>query len=98
MDKPDTILVKTDEDKITRGRDSIKELKVEVLAENMNIFLFQVQSLLEKTPEELGKFYFDEITITAEVSANGKLVLLGSGVEAAAKGSLQFKFKRKINK
>jgi hypothetical protein len=89
----DAITVRVAEATVTRGRGT-QELKVEVLAENMNIFLTHVEGMLAKAPDKVGKFQFDEITISAEISANGKFILLGSGVEAAAKGSLQFKFKR----
>lgn len=93
MEELDTILVKTGDTTITRGRGA-QELKVEVLAQNMNIFLSQIEHVLAKSPDQVGKFQFDEITLSVEISANGKLVLLGTGLEAAAKGALQFKFKR----
>jgi hypothetical protein len=93
MNDKDTILVSTTDTTVRRGL-APQELKVEVLAENVNLFLTQVEGILEKSPEEVGKFKLSEITVSAEVSANGKLVLMGSGVEAAAKGGLAFKFER----
>ncbi|MET0645715.1 MAG: hypothetical protein ABW208_03785 [Pyrinomonadaceae bacterium] len=93
MEEQDSILVKVGDSVVTRGRGA-QELKVEVLAQNMNIFLGQLERVLEKSPDQVGKFQFDEITVSVEISANGKLILLGTGVEAAAKGALQFKFKR----
>ncbi len=90
-----TILVRTTDTTIRRG-ESPKELKVEVLAENVNLFLNKVETMLEKAPEEVGKFRFTEFSVCAEVSADGKLVLLGSGVETGIKGSLTFKFERKV--
>ncbi len=93
MSNNDTILVETSSS-ITRKR-APKELQVEVLATNVNIFLSQIEEILAKSPDEIGKFKFTEFTVKAEVTAKGQLVLLGSGVEAAASGGLTFKFERK---
>lgn len=92
----DTILVRTTDTIERRGGKSPKELKVEILAENVNVFLAQIEGILANTPNELGKFQFTEFSVCAEVSANGKLVLLGSGVETGIQGSLTFKFERKV--
>lgn len=91
----DTILIRTTDTTVTRGGGTPKEIKVEVLAENVNLFLNQVESILEKAPDKVGEFQFTEFSVSAEVSANGKLVLLGSGVETGVQGSLTFKFERK---
>lgn len=94
MSDDNTILVSTSDATVTRKR-APKELQVDVLADNVNLFLTQIEGILAKSPDEVGKFQFTEFTISAEVSANGKLVLLGSGVEAAAGAGLTFKFQRK---
>jgi len=96
MSDNDIILVNTADTTVTRGRGP-RELKVEVLAENVILFLSQIEGILAKTPEEVGggKFKFTEFTVSAEVSAKGALVLMGTGVEAAGKGGLTFKFERK---
>ena len=91
----DTISVRTTDTTVRRGG-SPKELKVEVLAENVNLFLTQIEDILAKAPDEVGKFQFTEFSVSAEVSAQGKLVLLGSGAEAGIQGSLTFKFERKV--
>jgi len=96
MNNKDTILVRTADTVVTRGGGP-RELKVEVLVENVNLFLGQIESILVKTPDEVGdgKFKFTEFTVSAEISAKGALVLAGTGVEAAGKGGLTFKFERK---
>ena len=91
----DAILVRATDATLRRG-ESLKELKIEVLAENVNLFLTQIESILAKAPDEVGKFRFTQFSVSAEVSANGKLVLLGSGVETGVQGSLTFKFERKV--
>lgn len=79
---------------VTRGVGT-KSLKVEALTENANLFLAQIGDILDKAPEEVGKFKFTEFIVTAEISAKGVLVLMGTGVETEAKGGLAFKFERK---
>ena len=94
MNNDDVILVSVTSAAVTRGR-APKELKVEVLAENMSVFLTQIENILEKTPSDVGKFKFTEFTVSAEISAKGALVIMGTGVETTAVGGLTFKFERK---
>jgi len=77
-----------------RGPVAFEQLKVDVLAESVNLFLTQIEGMLEKTPDQVGKFRFTEFTVTAEVSAEGSLMLLGTGGKVAGKGGLTFKFQR----
>jgi len=97
MSNDNTIQVKTADATVTRKGGRPRELEVEVLAENVNIFLGQIEGILKKTPEEVGdgKFKFTEFTISAEISAKGALVLMGTGVETEGSGGLTFKFERK---
>jgi hypothetical protein len=93
MSSRDTILVSTADATLVRGR-APKQLKVAALAENVNLFLTQIDGVLDKTPDEVGAFKLTEFTVSAEISAKGQLVLVGTGLEAAAKGGLTFKFER----
>lgn len=93
-DDKNTILVRTTDATVRRGENPT-ELKVEILADNINVFLTQMESILEQAPDEVGKFQFTELSVCAEINAKGKLVLLGSGVETGIKGSLTFKFQKK---
>src|SRR5947207_1515798 len=92
MDK-DTIWVVTGEPLATRGS-GLKQLKVEELSVNINLFLEQVCSLLGKTPEKLGEFHFEEFEVYAEVTGKGTLAILGTGGEVGATGGLRFVFRR----
>ena len=92
MDK-DTIWVVTSEPMATRGG-GLKQLKVEELTVNVNLFLEQMGDILEKTPEKLGKFHFDEFEVYAEVTGKGTLAILGTGGEVGATGGLRFVFRR----
>ena len=89
----DTIWVVTGEAVATRGG-GLKQLKVEELSVNINLFLEQMGGLLEKTPEKLGKFHFDEFEVYAEVTGKGTIAILGSGGEIGAVGGLRFVFRR----
>jgi len=92
MDK-DTILVVTSDSVVTRGG-GVKPLEVDKLSVNINLFIEQMGSLLEKTPEKLGKFHFDEFEVHAEVTGKGTLAILGTGGEIGATGGLRFVFRR----
>jgi hypothetical protein len=72
-----------------------RELEVDVLAENVNVFLVHVDQILQKAPENVGKFRLTEFTVSAEISGKGELTLMGTGVEAGVQGGLTFKFERK---
>lgn len=77
----------------TRGS-NLQQMKVNELAVNVNVFIQQVGKVLESTPDVLGAFHFDEFEIHAEISADGTIALLGSGVHAGASGGLRFVFRR----
>ena len=91
----DTMWVVTSEPMATRGGGKqTKPLKVEWLAENVNLFIGQMGALLEKTPEKVGRFQFDELEVHAEISGKGTLMLFGTGGEVGATGGLRFVFRR----
>lgn len=95
MDK-DTIWVVTSEPIATRGTGikQAKLLKVDILAENVNLFIGQMGTILENTPEKLGKFNFEELEVHAEINGKGTISLLGTGGEIGATGGLRFVFRR----
>jgi hypothetical protein len=95
MDK-ETIWVVTSEPIATRGTGikQAKPLKVDVLAENINLFIGQMGTILEKTPEKLGKFNFEELEVHAEINGKGSVMLFGTGGEIGATGGLRFVFRR----
>lgn len=91
----DTIWVVTSAPIATRGggRQS-KPLKVEMLAENINLFIGQMGAMLENTPDKVGKFHFEEFEVYAEITGKGTLALFGTGAELGATGGLRFLFRR----
>ena len=89
----DIIWVVTGENVATRGG-GMKQIKVEELALNVNVFIEQMGSILEKTPEKVGNFHFDEFEVSAEITGKGSLAILGTGGEVGATGGLRFVFRR----
>ena len=87
------IWVITNEEREVRG-DGLTELNVQKLSANINIFIEQIGSMLEKTPEKLGKFHFDEIEVHGEVMGEGTIALFGTGGKLGATGGLKFVFRR----
>src|SRR5947209_15720681 len=92
-DKDTMWVVTSDTMAVTRGGGP-KALKVEELAVNINLFIEQMGTALEKTPDKLGKFHFDEFEVHADITAQGTIAVLGSGVQAGATGGLRFVFRR----
>jgi len=88
-----TILVTVNDAAITRGR-APKPMEIGVLAENVNLFLTQINGVLEKTPDTVGRLRLTEITVTAEISAKGALILMGTGIETTGTGGITFKFQK----
>lgn len=86
-------VVVNDDIVVTRGGGA-KQLPVQELAVNVTVFLEQISSVLDKTPETLGKFHLDELEIHAEVTAQGAIALLGTGLQAGTSGGLRFVFRR----
>jgi hypothetical protein len=96
MSDPGTIEVLVVEQGAVRGPDlvHVKALNVDDLTVNINVFLNQMNGMLEKTPEKVGKFQLAEFEVHAEISAKGTLTLLGTGGEAGATGGIKFLFRR----
>ena len=91
----DEVWVVTSEPSAMRGGPrQLKQLKVEDLGLNINLFVEQLGSMLEKTPEKVGKFHFDEFEVYAEITGKGTVAILGTGGEVGATGGLRFVFRR----
>lgn len=73
------------------------ELHVEQLSGNINLFLGQLDKLLEDAPDQVGKFQLTEFELYAEVSTDGTLKVLGTGIGVGAIGGLKFKFCRRAS-
>ncbi len=90
------IEVVVSDSQVWRDKKDVRRTEVDVntLSSNMNTFLGRIGSMLEQTPEHVGPFHFQEFEISAEVTAQGTLAILGTGLQAGAKGGLKFVFRR----
>ena len=70
------------------------EIDVEQLAVNVNLFLNQIEEVVAKSPDMIGKFHLSEVEVTAEINGKGQVVLWGVGGEVGASGGIKFLFKR----
>jgi hypothetical protein len=91
----DEIWIVTSDSSTTRGGGGrLKQQSVDELSININLFLEQMGNVLEKTPEKIGKFHFEEFEVHAEVTAQGTIAVLGTGLQASTTGGLRFVFRR----
>jgi len=70
------------------------EIAVEELKERLTGFLESMNGVVQYLPAKMGEFRLDTVTLTVEVSATGKVSLLGTGGELGGKGGLTFTLKR----
>lgn len=78
----------------TRGKRPPTKLMVDVFSENVNIFISQMDEVLEKTPNNLSTFQFVEFEITAEVNGKGQIVIMGTGGEVGITSGVKFIFRK----
>ena len=69
-------------------------IDAEKLGDEARAFMAAMEKVIAKLSERVGNYDLDTISVTAEVSAKGRLSLLGSGGEVGGKGGLTFTFKR----
>jgi hypothetical protein len=99
------VIVRKDADESTDRADFIRlsdylyvkkvSLPADDLAANVRAFVGNIQGILENPPEDSGTFRVTSITVAAEISATGKLNILGTGGEITGKGGITFVFMRK---
>jgi len=67
---------------------------VERLRQNMTAFLEALQEMLAAEPKDIGDFRLAEVEVSAEITAEGSLRLLGTGVSGAGTGGIRFVLRR----
>lgn len=87
------ILVYSDEDGYRdRGR-KLKAVPVEQVAASLQEFAAGIEKAFDGLVTTFKSTELVEVVISVEVTASGKVALLGSGAEAGARGGLQLKLK-----
>jgi hypothetical protein len=75
-------------------RVSPKEFDVEALEDNVSDFIITLQGVLKTAPRRIGEFRLREFTVSAEITAEGKLSLMGIGGGVGTTGGLTFTFEQ----
>jgi hypothetical protein len=70
------------------------EIATEEFRKQVKAFLDTMREVFANLPDTSDGFRLDQVTIAAEISAKGKISLLGSGGELAGKAGLTFTFTR----
>lgn len=76
-------------------RVKIGEFSPEVLKNELSKITLSISGVMEQKESEINGFSLDEVSIKLEVSASGKVAILGNGVSASGTGGIELKFKRK---
>ncbi len=69
----------------------------ESLHANMRTFLDGAHELLAQETERKDKYAVDSVEVSAQISADGKVGFLGSGVGISGEASVKFVFKRTLS-
>ncbi|MEH2406967.1 Pepco domain-containing protein [Nostoc sp.] len=82
----------------SKGVGDAVKVSAQTLEQNMSHFLELVGSLFSQAQQHAkvnSKMQLDEIELSVEISADGEVKLIGSGVKAGSKGAIKLKFKRR---
>jgi hypothetical protein len=79
---------------LARTSNGARALDVSVLRENVKQFLSILEQLLPEQMATVGDFRLEEVEVSAEITGEGSLMLLGTGVRATALGGIKFVLKR----
>ena len=74
--------------------ENIQAVSVSALKENMQAFFHQLQEIIGPAQEKVGEFELSTIEITAQVTGEGKVCLLGTGAKIEAQGGIKFVLNR----
>jgi hypothetical protein len=79
---------------VARPFGGARAMDVNVLRDNVRQFLFILEQLLPAQMATIGDFRLEEVEVNAEITGEGSLMLLGTGVRASALGGIKFVLKR----
>ncbi len=72
----------------------VSAVSVSALKENMQMFFRQLQEIVGPGKETIGAFELSQIEVTAQVTGDGKVCLLGTGAKIEIQGGIKFVLKR----
>jgi len=79
----------------TVDRGFIHSISVSTLKKNMVSFFGHLQEILDTGTATFGLFEVDQVQVAAQVSADGKVCLFGSGAQLGVRSGITFVLKRK---
>ena len=74
--------------------ENIQAVSVSAVKKNMEAFFSQLQRIISPAKNKIGEFELSTIEITAQVTGEGKVCLLGTGVKVEAQGGIKFVLNR----
>lgn len=72
----------------------LKDFRVEQLSSNLQDFIGQLDQVLNNLNAKVGGFEVSEMEVYAEITAEGKVSLLGTGVQSGATGGIKLILRR----
>jgi len=73
----------------------VKAVNVNELKENVKHFFSQLNEILVTGGDKVGEFSVNQVEISAQITGEGKICLLGSGTKMSVNGGLKFILTRK---
>jgi len=74
--------------------ENIQAVSVSALKQNMQAFFLQLREIIGPAKDKIGEFELARIEITAQVTGEGKICLLGTGAKIEAQGGIKFVLNR----
>lgn len=72
----------------------IKSIGLAELKKNMEAFFNQLNEILDMGKDRIGAFELDKIEISAQITGEGKICLMGSGTSVGVGGGFKFVLNR----
>jgi hypothetical protein len=82
-------------DRLTQG--AISAVSVSELKKNVESFFVQLREILDTGAERIGRFEVDQVEVSVQITGEGKVCLMGSGMKLGAEGGVKFVLKRASN-
>lgn len=72
----------------------VKPVQVSELRKNVNTFFSQLSEILDMDKCKVGAFQVNQVEISAQITGEGKVCLLGSGTKLGVSGGFKFILER----
>ncbi len=73
------------------------EVNAQDLGDRLNRLLQAIGASVKRIPTTIADFQVSELTLAIEISASGKVSLMGTGAEVTGKGGLTVKLSRRVD-